>query len=178
MRCVNPGDATAPAKRDQVTSALTTMPLASTSASPPSPGAPASRPSSLPTPPAFANRSTPRSRDRPTSKNLRSAPESTLALRTDLELARQEIRRLRGERDELRRHLQGTLGQQLTNLSATPLVERIATLSQKLTHTRQANRDLTGEVTGLRDELDAARRALRQLITNTAAERTALTGKR
>ena len=129
-------------------------------------------------PPAFANRSTPRSRDRPTSRNLRSAPESTWALRTDLELARQEIRRLRGERDELRRHLQGTLGQQLTNLSATPLVERIATLSQKLTHTRQANRDLTGEVTGLRDELDAARRALRQMIKNTAAERTALTGKR
>ena len=174
MRCVNPGDATAPAKRDQVTYALTTMPLASTSASPPAPGAPASRPSSLPTPPAFANRSTPRSRDRPTSRNLRSAPESTLALRTDLELARQEIRRLRGKRDELRRHLQGTLGRQLT----TPLVERIATLSQKLTHTRQANRDLAGEVTGLRDELDAARRALRQMIKNTAAERTALTGKR
>jgi hypothetical protein len=42
----------------------------------------------------------------------------TAAIRPDLELARQEIRRLRGERDELRRHLQGTLGKELINLSA------------------------------------------------------------
>ena len=99
-----------------------------------------------------------------------SAPESTAAVRTDLELARQDIRRLRTERDELRRHLQGTLGLQLTNLSTAPLVDRIAALSQELTQARQANRDLTDQVTELRDDLDAARRALRQMMKNTAMD--------
>jgi flagellar biosynthesis chaperone FliJ len=98
--------------------------------------------------------------------------ESSRALRTDLELARQEIRRLRGERDELRGHLQSTLGRQLTNLSAAPLVERIATLSQELTQAGRANQDLTDQVNRLQDDLDAARRALRQMIKNTAADST------
>ena len=97
-----------------------------------------------------------------------AAAESSRALRTDLELARQEIRRLRGERDELRRHLQSTLGQQLTNLTSAPLIERIATLSQELTQTRQANSNLTDQVTALQDDLDASRRALRQMMKNTA----------
>lgn len=74
-----------------------------------------------------------------TSSEERQVPtESAVAVRTDLELARQEIRRLRAERDELRGHLQDTLGRQLTNLSAAPLVERIATLGQELTQARQA----------------------------------------
>jgi hypothetical protein len=38
--------------------------------------------------------------------------ESAVAVRTDLELARQEIRGLRSERDDLRKHLQDTLGRQ------------------------------------------------------------------
>jgi len=97
-----------------------------------------------------------------------AAAESSRALRTDLELARQEIRRLRGERDELRRHLQSTLGQQLTNLTSAPLIERITTLSQELTQTRQANSNLTDQVTALQDDLDASRRALRQMMKNTA----------
>ena len=40
----------------------------------------------------------------------------------------------------------------------------------EVTHTRQANRDLTDEITGLRDDLDAARRALRQMIKNNALD--------
>ena len=96
------------------------------------------------------------------------ATESATSLRTDLELARQEIRRLRTERDELRKHLQSTLGQQLSNLSTAPLVDRIAALSQELTQTRQANKDLTDEVTRLRDDLDGTRRALRQMMKETA----------
>ena len=108
-----------------------------------------------------------------TSDDKRQAPnESNRALRTDLELARQEIRRLRGERDELRRHLQSTLGQQLTNLTSAPLIERIATLSQELTQTRQANSNLTDEVTALQDDLDASRRALRQMMKNIAVDAT------
>jgi chromosome segregation ATPase len=108
-----------------------------------------------------------------TSDDKRQAPnESSRALRTDLELARQEIRRLRGERDELRRHLQSTLGQQLTNLTSAPLIERIATLSQELTQTRQANSNLTDEVTALQDDLDASRRALRQMMKNIAVDAT------
>lgn len=98
------------------------------------------------------------------------AAESAAALRADLELARQEIRRLRSERDELRGHLQGTLGRQLTNLTAAPLVERIAALSQELTHARQANQDLDDQVSRLQDELGAARRALRRMIKDTAVD--------
>ena len=56
-----------------------------------------------------------------------------------------------------------------TNLTSAPLVERIATLSQELTQTRQANSNLTDAVTALQDNLDASRRALRQMIKNTAA---------
>ncbi len=78
------------------------------------------------------------------------------------------IRRLRAERDELRRHLQGALGKQLTNLSTAPLLDRIATLSQELTQARQA--DQYDHVNDLRDDLDAARRALRQMIKNNAAD--------
>lgn len=96
------------------------------------------------------------------------ATESATSLRTDLELARQEIRRLRRERDELRKHLQSTLGQQLSNLSTAPLVDRIAALSQELTQTRQANKDLTEEATRLGDDLDGARRALRQMMKDAA----------
>ncbi len=105
-----------------------------------------------------------------TNDDKRPAPsESSRAWRTDLELARQEIRRLRGERDELRGHLQSTLGRQLTNLTSAPLIERIATLSQELTQAVQANQDLTDQVNRLQDDLDAARRALRKMIKNTAA---------
>ena len=50
-----------------------------------------------------------------------------MAVRTDLELARQEIRRLRSERDDPHKHLQETLGRQLSNLTSAPLVERIST---------------------------------------------------
>ena len=57
-----------------------------------------------------------------------------------------------------------------TNLTAAPPIEWIATLTQELTWARQANRDLTDEVTGLRDDLDAARRALRRMIKNTATD--------
>ena len=101
-----------------------------------------------------------------------TATESVLAVRTDLELARQEIRRLRNERDDLRKHLQDALGRQLTNLSTAPLVERIATLSQELTQTRQTNHELTKEIDGLQNDLDGARRALRQMIKNTAVDST------
>jgi hypothetical protein len=65
---------------------------------------------------------------RQASNAKRPAPtESAMAVRTDLELARQEIRRLRSERDDLHKHLQETLGRQLSNLTSAPLVERIST---------------------------------------------------
>jgi len=108
------------------------------------------------------------------SNDKQPAPtESALGVRTDLELARQEIRRLRSERDDLRKHLQDTLGRQLTNLTTAPLVERIAALSQELTKTRQAILELISQVGGLQDDLDGTRRALRQMIKNTAIDATA-----
>lgn len=108
-----------------------------------------------------------------THHNRRSSePECVATLRTDLELARHEIRRLRTERDELRGHLQGTLERQLTNLTAAPLVERIAILSQELTQARQANQDLNYQVGRLQDDLDAARLAIRRMIKNPAVDAT------
>ena len=107
------------------------------------------------------------------SNDKQPAPtESVLGVRTDLELARQEIRRLRSERDDLRKHLQDTLGRQLTNMTTAPLVERIVALSQELTQTRQANLELISQVGGLQDDLDGTRRALRQMIKNTAIDAT------
>ena len=91
------------------------------------------------------------------------------ALQTDLALARQEVHRLREERDQLRHNLQHSLGQQLSSLSTEPLVERLTMLGAELTQVRQTNRELTGHVNQLQDDLDATRRALRQMIRDTAA---------
>jgi outer membrane protein TolC len=50
---------------------------------------------------------------------------SAASLRTDLELARQEIRDLRAERDKLRETIRRQLGQQLDTISTKDLTTRI-----------------------------------------------------
>jgi chromosome segregation ATPase len=87
-----------------------------------------------------------------------------VSVRTDLELARQEVKKLRHDRDALRAQMQGLLSQQLTNLTTAPLVERINKLTSELTETRSANQALTARIEELEDELAGARAALRQMI--------------
>ncbi|MCP3818960.1 hypothetical protein NLX86_12805 [Streptomyces sp. A3M-1-3] len=56
---------------------------------------------------------------------------STTSLRTDLELARQQITALRAERDQLKAALQRHLGQQLDQIAAADLVARVNELTRQ-----------------------------------------------
>ena len=102
--------------------------------------------------------------DSDASTRAEPAPASAASLRTDFELARQEIRHLRRDRDDLRRQLRGSLDHQLTELSTAPLIERITALSAELTREHAANRELAAQVATSKATSTAPRRALRQMI--------------
>lgn len=98
-------------------------------------------------------------------------PNATL--RTELELARQEIRALREERDQMRQALQHQLGQQLDDLSATALSGRVdeltchnQRLADQLRQTTDENTALKARVASLDQDLAAARTSLRRMIRN------------
>lgn len=100
---------------------------------------------------------------------------SEASLRTDLELARAQIRQLRDERDELRGQIRAHLGHQLEHVGSKTLTDRIADLtrhSQALADQHQQavaeNRQLRQRVTDLEDELTAARTSLRRMIRETS----------
>ncbi|PYC88053.1 hypothetical protein C7C46_01940 [Streptomyces tateyamensis] len=100
-----------------------------------------------------------------------TASQSSMA--TDLELTRADNQRLRAELETLRETVRRQLGQQLDQLGAADLAERIEDL------TRQ-NRSLRGELDELKglyagsqrqlaeteDDLSAARASLRRMIRN------------
>ncbi|MCX4726978.1 DUF6262 family protein [Streptomyces sp. NBC_01306] len=96
---------------------------------------------------------------------------STISLRVDLELAREEIRKLRTERDQLQRNARLHLGHQLDQIGAADLTTRVYELNHSkveleallATKTAEAN-GLAHCVTELEDELTAARTSLRQMI--------------
>lgn len=99
---------------------------------------------------------------------------SAAGLRTDLALAREEIKDLRAERDKLRNHLRQQLGRQLDLLTRRELVTRIDELTQhnqRLSDQhRQATADndqLRSRVVELEDGLAAARTGLRRMIRDT-----------
>lgn len=96
------------------------------------------------------------------------------SLTTDLALARQEIKELRTERDNLRTNLQHQLGRQLDQLTHQHLIERIDELTQHNQQLTAQNRDLDTRndqlqrrTTELEDDLTAARTSLRRMIRNT-----------
>lgn len=96
---------------------------------------------------------------------------SPAALKADLELARQEIRKLRTERDRLRTAVQRQLGHQLDTLSARDLTTRIDDLTRdnhrlasQLDEATTENACLHAEVKTLEDDLAAARTSLRNMI--------------
>jgi len=102
------------------------------------------------------------------SDKHRATPAS---LRTDLAVAREEIRRLRTERDKLYRRLRLHLGAEIEGPDRAQLIARIAELE---TVNRQlvAERDARGaeadttrrRVVELEDELTAVRESLRRVI--------------
>jgi chromosome segregation ATPase len=93
------------------------------------------------------------------------------SLRTDLAVARDEIRRLRAERDKLRNRLRLQLGAEIDGPSRAELIARLATLeaaSRQLAAERDARAAEASHaqrrVRELEDELTAARESLRRVI--------------
>ena len=101
----------------------------------------------------------------PAKQAGRSASEASL--RTDLELARRDNRRLRVELDRLKNALRERLGAQLEAASVQSLRRRIDELVAANDHYRSENTRLT-------TELDEARNQLRTAEDDLAAARTSL----
>jgi hypothetical protein len=99
-------------------------------------------------------------------------PSATPAsLRTDLTIARAEIRRLREDHDKLRNRLRLHLGAEIEGPQRAELIARVATLetcNRQLVADRDARaaeaRTAQRAVHELEDELTAARESLRQVI--------------
>ncbi|MDX3458793.1 hypothetical protein PV396_43920 [Streptomyces sp. ME02-8801-2C] len=109
----------------------------------------------------------------PPRPSRRDNSASSTSLRVDLELAREEIRKLRAERDQLQRNARLHLGQQLDQIGAADLTTRVHELNQSkaeleaLLRAKTAETDgLAHRVTELEDELTAARTSLRHMIKN------------
>ena len=105
----------------------------------------------------------------------RSASEASL--RTDLELTKQDNRRLRGEADRLKNALRERLGAQLEAESAESLRRRIDELITANDRYRSENSRFTTELNETRqqlriteDELEAARTSLRRMIRERSAQ--------
>ncbi|UCM88455.1 DUF6262 family protein [Streptomyces marincola] len=96
---------------------------------------------------------------------------SASGLKTDLELARQEIALLRAERDKLKGALQRQLGQQLDQVAAGDLIARINELTQqnqRLIAERDAlereKAELEAKLAETEEDLGATRTSLRRMI--------------
>ncbi|MGV1010516.1 MAG: hypothetical protein ACOYBY_18275 [Dermatophilaceae bacterium] len=107
----------------------------------------------------------------PTPQRPRPTPDS---LRTDLAIAREEIRRLRAERDQLRARLQLHLGAEIEGPDRAELITRVATLeavNRQLAAERDARTTETEHtqrrIRELDDDLTAARESLRHVIRTT-----------
>jgi hypothetical protein len=101
----------------------------------------------------------------------RSQPVTQASLRTDLAVARDEIRRLRAERDKLRARLRLQLGTEIEGPDRAELIARVASLeaaSRQLTAERDARAAEASHaqrrIRELEDDLTAARESLRRVI--------------
>jgi len=107
----------------------------------------------------------------PAARPTPAEPASQQSLRTDLAIARNEIRRLRAERDKLLGRLRLQLGAEIEGPDRAELITRVATLentARRLAAERDARaaeashaQQRIGE---LEDELTAARESLRRVI--------------
>lgn len=113
-----------------------------------------------------------RQSDHGTPPSPPSLPRATPAsLRTDLAVARLEIRRLRAEREQLAQRLRLRLGAEIEGPDRTQLIARVAELeavnrqlvAERDTHAIEAD-TATRRLGALEDELTAARESLRRVI--------------
>ncbi|MFF1873004.1 hypothetical protein [Kitasatospora herbaricolor] len=110
---------------------------------------------------------------RPTPAAPTTTSSTTATLRTELELARQEIKQLRRERDQAQTAVRHHLGRQLDALTTHDLTTRIDELTHhnqhladQLQQTTTRNHDLQQQITTLENDLAAARTSLRRMIRN------------
>ena len=107
----------------------------------------------------------------PAAPPARGEPVTQASLRTDLAVARDEIRRLRAERDKLRARLRLQLGAEIEGPDRAELIARVAGL-QAASRQLAAERDARAaeashaqrRIRELEDELTAARESLRRAI--------------
>jgi Family of unknown function (DUF6262) len=107
----------------------------------------------------------------PATASGTQTPVTPASLRTDLALAREQIRQLRTECDQLRARLRLQLGAEIEGPERAELITRVANLeavSRQLAAERDARTAEAGlarrHVRELEDDLTAARQSLRQLI--------------
>lgn len=99
-----------------------------------------------------------------------ASPPSHLSLRTELEIARQEIKELRDERDRLQAALRHQLGQQLDAIHAPDTAARAdlnalnQDLTRRLEEAASQNATFRARITALEEDLTAARTSLRRMI--------------
>jgi hypothetical protein len=98
-------------------------------------------------------------------------PASVASLRADLAMAREEITRLRGDNDKLRRNTRRLLGQQLEQAVDGDLLARVDhlvaenhSLAEKLRASSRDNGQLRKQIAELEEDIAAARTALRRMI--------------
>jgi len=95
----------------------------------------------------------------------RGEPVSQASLRTDLVAARDEIRRLRAERDKLRARFRLQLGAEIEGPGRAELIARVASLEAAERDARAAEAShAQRRIRELEDELTAARESLRRAI--------------
>lgn len=107
----------------------------------------------------------------PAAPPQRAEPATQASLRTDLAIARQEIRRLRAEHDKLRARLRLQLGAEIEGPEKAGLIARAATLeatARQLAAERDARAAEASHaqhrIRELEDDLTAARESLRRTI--------------
>ncbi|GAA2640885.1 hypothetical protein [Streptomyces axinellae] len=107
----------------------------------------------------------------PATPPLPGSAPNPASLRAELDLAREEIKDLRQERDRLNNALRHQLGQQLDALHAPDLASRIDELTRdnhqladQLQQATEENTALRDHLTGLEDDLAAARTSLRRMM--------------
>lgn len=98
-------------------------------------------------------------------------PSTTATLRTELELARQQIKQLRQERDQVQTAVRHQLGRQLDALATHDLTTRIDELTHhnhqladQLQQATEENTALHARTASLEQDLAAARTSLRRMI--------------
>ncbi|MFE9442428.1 DUF6262 family protein [Streptomyces sp. NPDC006602] len=112
-----------------------------------------------------------RARERRNSLAPEASQVSPAGLRTDLALAREEIKDLKKERDRLRNRVRLSLGAELEGVNRNELIERVQQIEQRNTALEQAlseARDqiaaLEGQLRVAEDDLTAARASLRRAM--------------